>query len=166
MSIRYFQPDRFPVASRFGLRCTRDLERMPELHLAGGRTHGYSLKYALEFADANAAQDGSPLVICSDLPEADFQSMPTGPASESVLFAPLSYYKVRAAVVPMPRALNEQAGPGPFGHGERRQQHPSTSGGVPLLRIACSEPRRMEDSVGRDSRFAVTERDFGRVPEL
>jgi hypothetical protein len=52
--------------------------------------HGYSWKYALEFADANAAQDGSPLVICSDLPEADFQSMPTGPASESVLFAPLS----------------------------------------------------------------------------
>jgi len=72
-------------------------------------THGYSWKYALEFADANAAQDGSPLVICSDLPEADFQSMPTGPASESVLFSPLSYYKVRAAVVPMPRALNEQA---------------------------------------------------------
>jgi hypothetical protein len=71
--------------------------------------HGYSWKYALEFADANAAQDGSPLVICSDLPEADFQSMPTGPASESVLFAPLSYYKVRATIVPMPRALNEQA---------------------------------------------------------
>ncbi len=71
--------------------------------------HRYSWKYALEFADANAAQDGSPLVICSDLPESDFWSMPTGPASESVLFAPLSYYKVRSTVVPMPRALNEQA---------------------------------------------------------
>jgi hypothetical protein len=71
--------------------------------------HGYSWKYALEFADANAAQDGAPLVICSDLPEADFQNMPAGPASESVLFAPLSYYKIRTAVVPMPRALNQQA---------------------------------------------------------
>ncbi len=72
-------------------------------------THGYSWKDALEFADANAAQDGSPLVICSDLPESDFWSMPSGPASESVLFAPLSYYKVRSTVVPMPRTLNEQA---------------------------------------------------------
>ncbi|MFZ0798782.1 MAG: glycosyltransferase family 39 protein [Terriglobales bacterium] len=72
-------------------------------------SHRYSWKNALEVADANAARDGSSLVICSDLPEADFWSMPSGPASESVLFAPLSYYKVRATVVPMPRALNEQA---------------------------------------------------------
>ena len=72
-------------------------------------THRYSWKYALEFADANAAQDGSPLLICSDLPQSNFWSMPTGPASESVLFAPLSYYKVKSTVVPMPRAWNEQA---------------------------------------------------------
>jgi hypothetical protein len=71
--------------------------------------HGRTWKYALEFADANAARDGSPLVICSGLPESDFWSMPTGPAGESVLFAPLSYYKVRATVVPMPRDLDEQA---------------------------------------------------------
>jgi hypothetical protein len=71
--------------------------------------HRESWKYALEFADANAAQDGSTLVICSDVPESNFQSMPTGPAGESDLFAPLSYYKIKSAVVPMPRALNEQA---------------------------------------------------------
>src|ERR1051326_6995525 len=71
--------------------------------------HGFTWKYALEFADANAARDGASLVICSDLPEADFQSMPAGPVSESVLFSPLSYYKIRARVVPMPRALNGQA---------------------------------------------------------
>jgi hypothetical protein len=71
--------------------------------------HGRSWKYALEFADANVARDGSPLVICSGLPESDFWSMPTGPTGESVLFAPLSYYKVRATVVPMPRDLDEQA---------------------------------------------------------
>ena len=47
--------------------------------------------------------------MCSDLPEADFQSMPTGPASESALFSPLSYYKIRARVVPMPRTLTDQA---------------------------------------------------------
>jgi hypothetical protein len=72
-------------------------------------THGYSWKDALEFADGNAAQDGSPLVICSDLPESDFQNMPTGPANESLLFSPLSYYRVRATVVPMPRTLTDQA---------------------------------------------------------
>ncbi|MGA3211842.1 MAG: glycosyltransferase family 39 protein [Terriglobales bacterium] len=71
--------------------------------------HGYSWKYALEAADANAARDGASLVICSDLPESDFQSMPAGPAGESALFSPLSYYKVHTTVVPMPRALNEQA---------------------------------------------------------
>jgi len=71
--------------------------------------HGYTWKYALEAADANAFPDGSPLVVCSDLPEADFQKMPAGPASQSVLFSPLSYYRVRTSVVPMPRALNDQA---------------------------------------------------------
>jgi hypothetical protein len=35
--------------------------------------------------------------------------MPAGPAGESALFSPLSYYKVHTTVVPMPRALNEQA---------------------------------------------------------
>ena len=71
--------------------------------------HAYSWKGALEFADANAARDDSPLVICSDLPEADFQSMPEFQTNESALFSPLSYYKVRAEVVPMPRALNQEA---------------------------------------------------------
>ena len=72
-------------------------------------THGDTWKYALEFADANAAPDHSPLVICSDLPEADSLRMPSGPAGESVLFSPLNYYKVRAAVIPMPRTLNEES---------------------------------------------------------
>ena len=71
--------------------------------------HGRSWKDALEFADANAARDGSPLVVCSALPESDSWSLPTGPPGESVLFAPLSYYRVRATVVPMPRDLDERA---------------------------------------------------------
>ena len=73
------------------------------------RTHGYSWKSALEFADANAVQDGAPLILCSDFPNADFEEMPSGPPSDSELFAPLSYYPVRTTVIPMPRALNGQA---------------------------------------------------------
>ena len=73
------------------------------------RSHGYTWKYALEFADANAIQDGAPLVICSDYPGADFRDMPIESAKDSDLFAPLSYYPVRVPVVPMPRALNGQA---------------------------------------------------------
>ncbi len=73
------------------------------------RVHKNTWKYALQFADANAAPDGAPLVICSDLPEADFQQMPTGPVGESVLFATLGYYPVRATVIPMPRTLNQEA---------------------------------------------------------
>lgn len=71
--------------------------------------HKNTWKYALQFADANAAPDGAPLVICSDLPEANFQSMPSGPPGESVLFATLGYYRVRAIVIPMPRTLNQEA---------------------------------------------------------
>jgi Dolichyl-phosphate-mannose-protein mannosyltransferase len=72
-------------------------------------THKNSWKYALQFADDNAAPDGAPLVICSDLPEADFQPMPAAPLGQSVLFATLGYYPVRATVIPMPRTLNTEA---------------------------------------------------------
>jgi len=73
------------------------------------RSHGYTWKYALEFANKNAAYDNAPLVICSDLPEADFQPLPTVAPENSVLFSPLGYYKIQASVIPLPRALNEQA---------------------------------------------------------
>jgi hypothetical protein len=71
--------------------------------------HKNTWKYALQFSNNNAALDGAPLVICSDLPEADFQPMPTGPVGDSVLFATLSYYRVQATVVPMPRTFNQKA---------------------------------------------------------
>lgn len=45
--------------------------------------HKNTWKYALQFADTNAASDGAPLLICSDLPEADFQPMPTGPVEKA-----------------------------------------------------------------------------------
>lgn len=72
------------------------------------RRHEESWKEALAFADANAAADHALLLMCSPLVEADFQSMPAV-ASESVLYSPLSYYKVSAPVVPLPRTLNAEA---------------------------------------------------------
>jgi uncharacterized membrane protein len=74
------------------------------------RQHNYSWKYALEFAQKNASADNAPVVICSDLPEADHTPMPIGPAiKDSALFAPLTYYKLSVPVVPLPRALNDEA---------------------------------------------------------
>jgi hypothetical protein len=72
-------------------------------------THYYTWKYALDFADKDAAADRAPLVICSDFPEADYAVMPLDSAKDSPLFAQLSYYKVRGPVVPLPRALNGEA---------------------------------------------------------
>jgi hypothetical protein len=72
------------------------------------KNHNYSWKYALEFADKNASLDNAPVLICSDLPESDYLPLPTGAAVKgSALFAPLSYYPVRATVVPLPRGLNK-----------------------------------------------------------
>jgi len=75
----------------------------------GTHRHGYSWKYALEYAQFVAEPDNAPLLICSDFPQSDVEPMPTGPASESVLFAQLSYYKVTVPVVPLPRALTDEA---------------------------------------------------------
>lgn len=72
--------------------------------------HGYTWKYALELAEKSASPDNAPVLICSDLPEADHTPMPVGAAvKDSALFAPLSYYKLSGPVVGMPRTLDEQA---------------------------------------------------------
>jgi len=71
-------------------------------------THGYTWKYALEAANRNASSDGAPLLVCSDLPEANYQPMPSDP-STSGLFGQLSYYKVTSPVIPLPRAWNDEA---------------------------------------------------------
>jgi uncharacterized membrane protein len=77
--------------------------RSPQFH-----QHGYSWKPALAYAQFTAAPDSAPLLICSDLPQSDFEPMPAV-ASESVLFAPLSYYQVTVPVVPLPRGLTADA---------------------------------------------------------
>ena len=74
------------------------------------RLHGYSWKQALEIAEMNAAPDHAPVLICSDVIEADNSPMPVGAqVKDSAFFAQLSYYKLDAPVVGLPRAMNEQA---------------------------------------------------------
>ena len=68
----------------------------------------YSWRDALHAADAAAAQDHAPLLICSDLPEADYLPLPDN-ALDSPVFAPISYYKVSVPVVGLPRSLNAAA---------------------------------------------------------
>ena len=74
------------------------------------RQHQYSWKYAIDFLQANASTDGAPVLMCSDIPEADFMAMPTGTAiRETGILPPLSYYKLTVPVVPLPRSLNDEA---------------------------------------------------------
>ena len=74
------------------------------------RIHNYTWKYALEFAEENASADNAPVVICSDLPEADHMPMPVGSAvKDSPIFPPLAYYPLSVPVVPLPRSLNGEA---------------------------------------------------------
>jgi hypothetical protein len=70
----------------------------------------YTWKYALQAIEKNASPDGAPVLICSDIPEADYMRMPTGEAiEESGILPPLSYYKITVPVVALPRALNPEA---------------------------------------------------------
>ena len=74
------------------------------------KLHGYTWKYALEYIQTTAATDNAPVLMCSDLPEADHMPMPLGDAvKDSALFAPLSYYTLTSPVVALPRALNDDA---------------------------------------------------------
>lgn len=72
--------------------------------------HKWTFKYALELAEKNASSDNAPVLICSDVPSADYYPMPVGEAAkDSGFFTPLSYYKLSVPVVGLPRALNEEA---------------------------------------------------------
>jgi hypothetical protein len=74
------------------------------------RQHAYTWKYALELAQTSASPDNAPVLICSDFPSSDYFPIPVGPeVKESSFFTPLSYYKLNAPVVGLPRALNDEA---------------------------------------------------------
>ncbi len=86
------------------------LSGLPLATLSMDNPHRYSWKYALEVADKSARADNAPLLICSDLPESNFEPMPADVyAATNTAFAPIFYYKVHSRVVPLPRALNEEA---------------------------------------------------------
>jgi hypothetical protein len=73
------------------------------------RNHGFTWKYALEAAERNAESDNAPVVVSSDYPESSYAPMPVDSAKDSGFFAPLSYYPLSVPVVPLPRALNDEA---------------------------------------------------------
>jgi hypothetical protein len=74
------------------------------------RQHQYSWKYALDFIEQNASADDAPVLMCSDIPEADHMVMPTGNAiRDSGILPPLSYYPLTVPVTALPRALNDEA---------------------------------------------------------
>ena len=74
------------------------------------RRHGYTWKYALQFAEKNASVDGATVVMCSDFPQSDYLPMPVGDeVKKSAMFTPLSYYKLKVPVVGLPRGLNDEA---------------------------------------------------------
>jgi len=70
--------------------------------------HGHSWKPALDVANKATSIDHAPVLICSDLVEADHGPIPTDIYS-TWLYAPLSYYHVQSQVVPLPRSLNAAA---------------------------------------------------------
>ncbi len=100
------------LVSRISSRATRlaftlAVAGLAAFHYYGAPRHGYTWKYALQAANA-ATADHASLLICSDLPEADYLPLPADPLNTG-LFAPLSYYRVNSPVVPLPRALNDAA---------------------------------------------------------
>ena len=81
---------------------------VPAYRTPNSRKHEDSWKASLAAADRESAEDGAPVLMCSPLIEADFQPMPAS-ARDSALFAPLSYYNVNAAIVPLPFTMNDEA---------------------------------------------------------
>jgi hypothetical protein len=72
--------------------------------------HAYTWKYATDFANRNTSIDHAPVLMCSDLPESNFMPMPIGSeVYDSTLFPSLTYYKLNAPVVGLPRALDVRA---------------------------------------------------------
>lgn len=124
------------------------------------RRHEESWKESLAFADANAANDHAPLLMCSPLIEADFQPMPAV-ASQSVLYAPLSYYQVSAPVVPLPRTLNAEA---------ERQAAQFLLKAAPehtrFLVLAPWPSLRIVDLLTYDSQATYTPRVLGKFDEI
>ena len=73
------------------------------------RQHGYTWKYALEYAEKNASADNAPVVLCSAFVESNPLTRPLDVEKDSGFFTPLTYYRLSVPVVPLPMALNDEA---------------------------------------------------------
>jgi hypothetical protein len=74
------------------------------------RDHDFSMTYALEAAEKSASADRAPIVLCSGFVESNYSAMPSPETvKDSLLFAPITYYKLSGPVVPLPQLLNKQA---------------------------------------------------------
>jgi hypothetical protein len=131
------------------------------LTLPSLRQHGVTWKYPLELAQKNASVDNAPVLICSDFPEADHLPMPLDSPKESILFAPLSYYKLTPPVVPLPRALNDEAirvGSQFLSHAAQQHQR--------FLAIAYKESSRTLDWLTQSASPSYTVRKLGEFEEI
>ncbi|MFB3918403.1 MAG: glycosyltransferase family 39 protein [Terriglobales bacterium] len=63
---------------------------------------------ALRFAEATTAVKREPVFVRSALPEANSMDWRRDPVSDSVFFAPASYYRTKTRLVPLPVTLSEE----------------------------------------------------------
>lgn len=69
----------------------------------------HSWKYALNVIQHNASVDNASVLICSNFVESNYAPMPLDSPKDSFFLAPISYYKLSVPVVPLPKALNDEA---------------------------------------------------------
>jgi hypothetical protein len=70
--------------------------------------HSNSWKQGMQAVQKFSSPDNAPVMICSSFIESDFNPMPADSPKLHIFFAPLSYYKIDAPVIPLPRDLNTQ----------------------------------------------------------
>jgi Dolichyl-phosphate-mannose-protein mannosyltransferase len=70
--------------------------------------HVPTWKYALEVAEKNASVDNAPVVMCSPFVESDYARMPVADPTQSIIFAPITYYKLSVPVVPLPKDFSDE----------------------------------------------------------
>src|SRR6185437_5537189 len=70
--------------------------------------HAFTWKYALQTAEKSAVVDHAPIVMCSPFVESDYAAMPVSDPTQSLLFAPITYYKLSERVIPLPAKFSSE----------------------------------------------------------
>jgi hypothetical protein len=78
--------------------------------LGSARTgvHLPSWKHALQVAESNSSVDHAPVLMCSPYVESDFVTMPVATVKDTMLYAPLTYYRISAPVIPLPADVTSE----------------------------------------------------------